>query len=88
MAPCVWLHLLVHCFAGAFGEDASEITFALGILHPFTQIAFPISAAVAFDLDFRKNHDEEIRSRFGPPILNVSGLDSRLRIRPYLGTSH
>eukprot|EP00971_Amphidinium_carterae_P233757 4638706-Amphidinium_carterae.1 len=55
MAPGVWLPLLALCLRGALAEDASEITFTLGIVAPFTSgIPAPLAAAVAFDLDFRK----------------------------------
>ena len=41
----------------------------------------------AFDIDFRKNHDQYLRTRFGPPIVNISNLDPTLRFNLQVGTS-
>ena len=47
-----------------------------------------LAAAVAFDIDFRKNFNKTLRDRFGPPIVNISNLDPRLRVKVQIGTSN
>ena len=63
--------------------------FPLGIFGPITSVTQEfLAAAVAFDIDFRKNFDPAVRARFGPPVVNISNLDPRLRIKVQIGTSN
>ena len=40
-----------------------------------------LAAAVAFEIDVRKNYDPDARARFGPPAMNISNVNPRLRIK-------
>jgi len=64
----------------------SEIS--LGILCPLTSVSQGYIAVVAaFDLDLQKNFDTDVRTRFGPPMVEVPNLHPDLRVRPLLGDS-
>ena len=67
---------------------SQEQTFLLGALGPFMSVDQRyLVAMAAFDIDFRKNHDQDLRTRFGPPIVNISNLDPALRLNLQVGTS-
>ncbi len=60
----------------------------IGILGPITSVTSDhLAAAVAFDLDFRKNFDQSLVERFGPPVVRVPELRPELRIKVQIGTS-
>ncbi len=63
--------------------------FELGLYGPITSVSQDyLAAAVAFDLDFRKNFESDIRAAYGPPIISVPNLDPDLRVNVRIGTDH
>jgi len=69
--------------------NSSLLELPIGFLFPFTSTSPGLLAvAVAFDLDFRKNFDEELRTRLGPPVIPVADLHPSLRVQAIMGTSN
>ena len=55
------------------GVNAESL--ALGVYGAFTTYTqLHIAVVVSFDLDLRKNFEEDVRNRFGPPIIQIPNL--------------
>ena len=69
-------------------RSLNTVEFVLGIYGPVTSVSNTfLASAVAFDLDFRKNFDTSLVTRFGPPIVSVANLNPNLRVKVQVGTS-
>jgi len=56
---------------------------------PITSVSTTfLATAVMFDLDFKKNFEPTIASRFGPPIVTVPNRNPNLRVKLTIGTSN
>jgi len=73
----------------AFSIGNSSSAFPIGIMLPITSYSQGLLAvAAAIELDFRKNYDEALRQRLGPPVVPISDLHPELRLQVVIGTSH
>lgn len=73
---------------GVNGDRCEYFAIQIGILGPITSVTSDhLAAAVAFELDLRKNFDQSLVERFGPPVVRVPGLRPELRIKVQIGTS-
>jgi ABC-type branched-subunit amino acid transport system substrate-binding protein len=70
-------------------SEAPASPLAIGVYGPMTSVDIRHAiAAVAFDIDFRKNFDADLRARFGPPVVTVANLSGDLRIQTLIGNSN
>ena len=62
----------------------------LGVYGPITSYSQQhLAAVVAFDLDFRKHFEGDLKQRFGDPVVDIPFLHEDLRnVSVRVGTSH
>eukprot|EP00971_Amphidinium_carterae_P342350 6481638-Amphidinium_carterae.1 len=83
-AVLVLSHKLLGLREEDFNDDVRALRLCCG--HMLCYIA----VVAAFDLDLQKNFDTDVRTRFGPPMverIKVPNLHPDLRVRPLLGDS-
>ena len=68
---------------------SSNIEMVLGLYGPMTSFSLTfLATAVAFDIDFRKNFEPALKTRFGEPIIKIPNLNSSFRLINQIGNSH
>ena len=67
----------------------STVEIVLGMYGPITSVSSTfLATAAAFDIDFRKNFDSALATKFGQPIVTIPNLNANLRVKLQIGTSN